>query len=195
MSDEYWNYRKKPMSNALTKVVNIIPSQTSIGGDDYISCFKRERNNSIRTFKSQTNIKKNKVSKKPKSLPMVKTHKYLRDQLLGLDYLHNYANIIHRDIKPENLQIDEFDNLKISDFGTSEVFLDEANGADCFKTSKIKGTQSYIAPEVFSHEYFLGKPLDIWGVGCTVYQFITGDTPFKLSDDIVQVKKSILEDE
>jgi serine/threonine protein kinase len=33
--------------------------------------------------------------------------------------VHNFARIIHRDIKPDNLLIDEFDNLKIADFGVA----------------------------------------------------------------------------
>lgn len=65
--------------------------------------------------------------KTPK-ITLERIRKYLRDFLLGLDYciiyllinlVHNFAHIIHRDIKPDNLLIDEFDNLKIADFGVA----------------------------------------------------------------------------
>lgn len=48
-----------------------------------------------------------------------KLKKYFRDFLLGLDYLHNFANVVHRDIKPDNLLIGDMDELKIGDFGVS----------------------------------------------------------------------------
>jgi [calcium/calmodulin-dependent protein kinase] kinase len=54
-------------------------------------------------------------------VPLEKLRKYARDFLKGLNYLHNYAKIFHRDIKPDNLLIDEFDTLKIADFGVSSL--------------------------------------------------------------------------
>jgi len=46
---------------------------------------------------------------------------YFRDFLLGLDYIHNFANVVHRDIKPGNLLISEDNKLKLADFGISAM--------------------------------------------------------------------------
>lgn len=74
-------------------------------------------------YKYETNLGKEHVENK--TVPMDKIRKYLRDCLKGLDYLHNYADVIHRDIKPDNLLIDQDDNLKIADFGISKIVEDE----------------------------------------------------------------------
>lgn len=60
----------------------------------------------------------------PKVVSISRLRNYLRDFLLGLDYLHNFANIIHRDIKPDNLLIDADDHLKIADFGVAKMMED-----------------------------------------------------------------------
>jgi [calcium/calmodulin-dependent protein kinase] kinase len=72
----------------------------------------------------------------------------LRDFLIGLHYLHNYAKIVHRDIKPDNLLIDQNDTLKIADFGVATLSQknDEIHGET--------GTKSFLTPE-----HFLGKTI------------------------------------
>ncbi len=73
-----------------------------------------------------------------------KALKYFRELILGLDYLHNYAGVIHRDIKPENLLIDEFDSLKISDFGVSLIMEDNSD-----ELKNNAGTKLFLPPESF----------------------------------------------
>lgn len=69
--------------------------------------------------------------------------KYLRDFLLGLNYLHNHCRIIHRDIKPDNLLIDCKGNLKIADFGVAKLMDDsDIIEDDC-------GTKAFLTPEFF----------------------------------------------
>lgn len=73
-----------------------------------------------------------------------KALKYFRGLVLGLDYLHNHVHVIHRDIKPENLLIDEFDCLKISDFGVSSIM---EHNSDELKNNA--GTKLFLPPESF----------------------------------------------
>lgn len=79
-----------------------------------------------------------------KVLTEEKALKYFRELILGLDYLHNYAKVIHRDIKPENLLIDEFDTLKISDFGVSQIMEDDSD-----ELKNNAGTKLFLPPESF----------------------------------------------
>jgi len=76
-----------------------------------------------------------------KPLSEYKAWKYLRDVVLGLEYLH-YQKIIHRDIKPSNLLVSDDDRIKIADFGVCNEF----NGEDDAILTSTSGTPAFIAP-------------------------------------------------
>ena len=124
-------------------------------------------------FKKENGIPEDEPDSKL-SLTPVQTRKYFKDLIRGLDYMHNYANIVHRDIKPENLLIDKTNTLKITDFNVSHMF---ENQDDILKTNA--GTQAFLAPEAWSGSSFRGKPADIWAAGVTLYYFVYGKFPFK----------------
>lgn len=89
-----------------------------------------------------------------------------------MDYLHRYAQISHRDLKSENTLINRFDNLKITDFGLSNIMVE----GDFLKTSC--GSPNYAAPEVISGQQYLGCPADVWSSGCLLYTLLVGKLPF-----------------
>ncbi|KAH0666206.1 hypothetical protein KY285_027412 [Solanum tuberosum] len=97
----------------------------------------------------------------------VKTH--TKNVLLGLSCIHNNG-IIHCDIKPGNILLVGRDKTaKIADFGLS-VTLEQGMNQ---KQGVIRGTERYMAPEsVINTEYT--SQVDIWALGCTVYELITG---------------------
>eukprot|EP00003_Mantamonas_plastica_P025263 TRINITY_DN4918_c0_g1_i1.p2 TRINITY_DN4918_c0_g1~~TRINITY_DN4918_c0_g1_i1.p2 ORF type:complete len:381 (+),score=95.73 TRINITY_DN4918_c0_g1_i1:1320-2462(+) len=98
--------------------------------------------------------------------------RYMRDLILGLEYLHT-QHVIHRDIKPENLLLSKDGTLKISDFGVSElVFEDEM-------IRKTAGTPAFLAPEICSGDSFHGPGVDIWAAGITLYVMMYGRVPFR----------------
>lgn len=70
---------------------------------------------------------------------------YMRMLLRGLAYLHNEMKIMHRDIKPANLLINQFDVLKIADFGLARIYKPE-NIRKCY--SPQVATRWYRAPEI-----------------------------------------------
>ena len=98
----------------------------------------------------------------------------------GLREIHKY-NIIHRDIKPENIFIDEFNNIKIGDFGISKKLGTNIDNAK----SKV-GTLFYAAPEIIKGKY--NKKVDIYALGCILYELLTLNIYFI---DILIDKKDI----
>jgi len=67
----------------------------------------------------------------------------------GVEYCHQHM-VVHRDLKPENLLLDAEQQLRIADFGLSNVMKD----GDFFKTSC--GSPNYAAPEVISGKLYAG---------------------------------------
>ena len=101
---------------------------------------------------------------------------YIREMILGLDYLHS-NDIIHGDIKPENLLLTKNDHLKIADFGVSFMLDDETCPNKDGRISRSQGTPAFTAPETGSKS-FKAYPIDIWAMGVTLYMMITGICPF-----------------
>uniref|UniRef100_F6R1X1 calcium/calmodulin-dependent protein kinase n=1 Tax=Callithrix jacchus TaxID=9483 RepID=F6R1X1_CALJA len=111
---------------------------------------------------------------------------YLRDVILGLEYLH-CQKIVHRDIKPSNLLLGDDGHVKIADFGVSNQF--EGNDAQLSSTA---GTPAFMAPEAISDsgQSFSGKALDVWATGVTLYCFVYGKCPF-IDDYILALHRKI----
>lgn len=102
--------------------------------------------------------------------------KFLSDVASGLDYLHSVnPPIIHQDIKPANILIDSNGNYCISDFGISVKY---GVKDDHYSDIESGGTIVYMPPERFVENGASTSASDIWALGATVYELITGDVPF-----------------
>jgi len=95
-------------------------------------------------------------------------------QLIGAVMYCHAQGIAHRDIKPENLLLDANDDLKISDFGLSN--LQPTNRAALLQT--VCGTPNYVAPEVLREKGYDGFKADVWSCGIVLFVMIAGYLPF-----------------
>ncbi len=100
------------------------------------------------------------------------------EQLLAaLGYAH-VNGIVHRDIKPSNIMITKANRVKITDFGIAKV----AGSAKLTRTGTGAGSLLYMSPEQIR-----GKDIDnrsdLYSVGVTIYQVLTGRTPFEADSD------------
>ena len=107
--------------------------------------------------------------------------RFVRDVASGLEYLHSLG-IIHHDIKPDNVLIDEEGKFLITDFGISVKFRStlRRNSARQVETeNKSKGGSiPYMAPEMFGEKPEAVNNTDIWALGVTMYEMMTGELPF-----------------
>ena len=105
-----------------------------------------------------------------------------------LDYAHRSARIVHRDLKPRNLMLDRKGRLKVADFGIAATLSDTMTRNT--GSGPTSGTPPYMSPQQAR-----GKgpsPLDdIYSVGATIYELLTGKPPFFRGNIVLQVVEEV----
>ncbi|KAG6529738.1 hypothetical protein ZIOFF_011952 [Zingiber officinale] len=100
-------------------------------------------------------------------LQEVEARRFFQQIISGVEYCHRNM-VAHRDLKPENLLLDSKCNVKIADFGLSNVMRD----GHFLKTSC--GSPNYAAPEVISGKLYAGPEVDVWSCGVILYALLCG---------------------
>lgn len=95
---------------------------------------------------------------------------FLKQLISSLLYVHSNG-AVHRDLKPENLLLDDFGQLKLSDFGFSRFANNNIVTTPC-------GSPCYASPECISGKPYDGKKSDIWSCGVILYAMLTGQLPW-----------------
>ena len=108
-------------------------------------------------------------------MPEVKALTIITQILQAFSYAHQ-SGIVHRDIKPANILITKENGVKILDFGIARIVGD--GNQNLTKTGTQMGTIFYMSPEQVQ-----GKKADIrsdiYSLGVTIYQMLTGLNPYE----------------
>jgi serine/threonine protein kinase/formylglycine-generating enzyme required for sulfatase activity len=118
---------------------------------------------------------KSTIKSPPKIFSAEETIRIMR-QIAGVLQAAMDIGLLHRDIKPQNIMLDSKGNAKLLDFGLSK---------DCNSifsilstTGQFIGTPPYMSPEQHSGKSEVDHRSDLYSLGCTAYQMLTGVTPF-----------------
>lgn len=105
------------------------------------------------------------------SLKESQARKFARGIASALDYCHS-NNIVHRDLKIENIMINNQGEIKIIDFGLSNLYSHDR----LLKT--YCGSLYFAAPELLSAKPYTGPEVDIWSFGVVLFVLVCGRVPF-----------------
>lgn len=105
---------------------------------------------------------------------------------MGIEAAHN-NHIIHRDIKPQNIMISKEGKVKIADFGIAKAATSNTI------TSNVMGSVHYTSPEQ-ARGGFSDERSDIYSLGCTMFEMLTGRVPFDGETTVAIAIKHIQED-
>ncbi len=108
----------------------------------------------------------------------------------ALEYIHSQG-VVHRDLKPENILVDGAGHVKLIDFGIAG-----ATGTRRLtfgKLSQVMGTADYISPEQVKGKRGDARS-DIYALGVTLYEMLTGTTPFSGDNPFVIMNRKLTHD-
>ena len=103
---------------------------------------------------------------------------YFCQLISAIDYLHNEKHIVHRDLKAENVMLDRYNNIRLIDFGLSNLF-----SLDNPYLTTACGSPAYACPEMIKGEHYSAAS-DIWSAGILLFAMCDCELPFQ--DDNAQ---------
>ncbi len=120
----------------------------------------------------------------------------LRDVARALSAAHAQG-IVHRDIKPDNILISG-GSAAVSDFGIARALAAATLGDDSDASQRtgvgvVVGTPQYLAPEQATADPTADHRIDIYALGCTAYEMLTGMPPFTRSTTAALIAAHVVE--
>ena len=128
------------------------------------------------------------INKKP--IDEIRAARYLEQVSRAVDFAHTH-DVLHRDLKPRNILIDLTDRAFVTDFGLAKV-LNIGTGAT--RTDDRLGTPPYMSPEQVRDPSRAGVASDIYSLGATLYEALTGRPPF-VAENPLEIYRQVLDDE
>ena len=110
-------------------------------------------------------------------LPAAEACEVIRRAALGLEHLHKHG-LVHRDVKPANLMLTPSGQVKVLDLGVARRLHVPAMGKQITSPRQFLGTPDYVAPEQCLDCHAVDGRADIYALGCTLYELLTGQPPF-----------------
>lgn len=99
-----------------------------------------------------------------------------------LTYLHG-KGIVYRDMKPANIMLSPDGNIKLIDFGIAREYKENAS-----EDTTALGTEGYAAPEQYEGKGQTDARTDIYGMGITLFQLLTGVNPSSYQENIFSIR-------
>jgi len=111
----------------------------------------------------------------------------------ALAFAHRLG-VIHRDIKPENV-FAIGDRAVLADFGIARVMTDSEVDAPSYRTTTgvAVGTMAYMSPEQAAADAVIDGRSDLYGLGCLMYELLTGKPPFSAKTPLALMAKHFTE--
>jgi serine/threonine protein kinase len=122
-------------------------------------------------------------------LPAPEALRIAAETARGLDYAWRSAQLIHRDIKPANIFLTSAGAVKVGDLGLAKSVLGQNSGLT--QTGTMMGTPHYISPEQARADKEIDFRADIYSLGCTLYQMLTGSVPYAGTDPITIIRQHL----
>jgi len=129
-----------------------------------------------------------------KRLPPDLAFALVRQTVEGLAAAHT-AGIIHRDVKPSNILIDKQLVVKVADLGQAGLVEQTLTQVAAVPTIAIGlvGAVAYLAPEQAQNPDHVDHRADMYSVGVTLYQAVTGVLPFEAKSAMQMIMKHVHE--
>lgn len=119
------------------------------------------------------------------ALPQEKVVDWAIQLASTLMYLHRQdPPIIYRDMKPANVMLKPDGNVVLIDFGTAREYKDDSDG-----DTTCLGTKGYAAPEQYGGKGQTDARTDVYNLGATMYQLVTGKNPTKPPYEIRPIRQ------
>ena len=129
------------------------------------------------------------------------TQFYAAEIVQALEHLHS-LNSVHRDLKPENILLNADMHILVTDFGSAKILSDHSSQDSAAETAppganhgqgggrrnSFVGTAQYVSPEILTNSGCT-PALDLWALGCIIYQMVTGIPPFQGNSEYLIFQK------
>ena len=189
-------YRARQITLGRLVALKILPAQFE-EDEDFVSRFQREARlaaslnhpNLVRVYSSGVAdgshfiamelVEGETLGRRVKrgALPLDEAVHICLDVARALQFGWQSAQLIHRDIKPSNIYLSHSGEVKLGDLGLAKSLLGNTTGLT--HTGAAMGTPHYISPEQARGDKALDFRTDIYSLGCTLYQLLTGRTPYE----------------